>query len=194
MTIDSRNERQLEKINARTVLGAGFEAFGQLQEGFAAADSTMLSATIFRQNKNALKIAAEDSIVRGQIEAQDIQTETAQLIGEQRAQLAANGIVLDQDTALDVVTQTRTIGATSALTALANAEREAAAFLRASEEQRVREELEENRAGAQRRGGFGNAVRTVLGATREVSQRLEDFGRGQTSSGGIPVPPRKPVR
>lgn len=173
------HQEKLESANRRTLLGAGVEALGQIGTGVAAYRSATLRSTILKQNAESKRVAAEDAIIRGRREAGEERVKTAQTIGAQRAALAANGIVVDEDTALDLITDTAGIGALDALTALKNAEKEAAKLIRAAELDIVEAKVEKGIGRAEAFGALGRAGRTILGATRTIEETRRRHERGE---------------
>jgi hypothetical protein len=77
---------------------------------------------------NNAKIAAwqrSDTLQRGEQEAQNQLRQQAQLIGTQRAALAANGVDVTEGSALDILATTRFLGAQDVAAIQSNAAREA---------------------------------------------------------------------
>lgn len=117
---------------ASTVLSTGASVVGQIQQARAQESQARYQAAVARnnaiiqeQNAERARLAAER--VRQQAEA-DVETQRGrigQLEGRQRAALAANGVLLDQGSALDIVIDTATIGELDVQTIRRNAEREA---------------------------------------------------------------------
>ena len=68
--------------------------------------------------------AGEDALRRGDISAEQARREKNRLIGRQRAVMAANGVLVDDGTALDIIGDTAEIGKLDELTIKANAGRE----------------------------------------------------------------------
>lgn len=72
-------------------------------------------------NERLANMQAEQAVKRGDKEAQAIRQKTKQLIGSQRAALAAQGIEVNADTSADIQADTASLGALDALTAKNNA-------------------------------------------------------------------------
>lgn len=98
--------------------GTAMEVVGQQAAGDYQSDAAMMNAGINRMR-------AQDAIVRGEEAAADFQDEIDLMIGAQRASLAAQGIEIDEGTALDVQTNTRVMGELDTLKILNNSRREA---------------------------------------------------------------------
>lgn len=91
-------------------------------------NATMVARTKELQAREN-EIAAQTARLRGAQEYQVSLEDTARTISSNRAALAANGIVVGQDTALDFLVQTAGVGATDAIMALNNAEQDAIRYL-----------------------------------------------------------------
>lgn len=76
-------------------------------------------------NRKIAEMQANDALRRGAKEKRDVETQTRQLIGAQRAAMAAQGIEVDTGSALDIQKDTATLGRMDALTVRMNAYREA---------------------------------------------------------------------
>lgn len=82
----------------------------------------------FDTNGRMANIQAEDAIRRGENDATKVKKQTKQLIGSQRAALAAQGLDLSSGDALAIQQDTAAIGAEDAQTVRNNAFREAWGF------------------------------------------------------------------
>lgn len=111
-----------------TALGGGLEFAGQLGNGIDAQNQSAYKAAVLRNNALIANENARAALERGQIAAQEKQVETQQTIGLQKATLAAHGIVVNQDTGLDLSIDAARLGKLDELTILRNAEREALAY------------------------------------------------------------------
>lgn len=108
-----------------SVIGTGMSAYGSMQQGKAAQSQANYQAAVARNNKIIADRQADDAIKRGSVEEAAYRRQVSQLAGRQRATLAANGVVVDQGSALDITEDTAEYGELDALTIRSNAEREA---------------------------------------------------------------------
>lgn len=99
-------------------LGSAFSAWGSYQAGQAAEDAYAFQAKV-------AKLQAAEALKRGQVQEFQYRLGLRQLIGTQRAQLAAQGADLSQDTALRIQTDSQYIGALDALMIRNNARMQA---------------------------------------------------------------------
>lgn len=110
---------------AASAVGTGMSVIGQMQAGAAAKNQAAYQAAVARNNQILSERAAQDALLRGKQAEEQKRLETRRLIGQQRAVMAGNGVVIDQGSALDITSDTREYGELDALTTRYNAEREA---------------------------------------------------------------------
>ena len=123
---------------ALAVSGAGtaMTAYGSYYGGQTAKVQANYQAQMARQNAQAqaqmadyeammAKYRAEDSTARGIQDEKRHWTDIGQFLGEQRAALAANGVAVDDGSALDIQRDTQAMGAMDATSIRSNAAREA---------------------------------------------------------------------
>lgn len=84
------------------LVSSGLQATGSLLNGFSQASSYKAQAKISQANAVASNSQANASVDLGYLNAQRDYQEGAQKLGSQRAQMAANGVVLNSGSALDV--------------------------------------------------------------------------------------------
>lgn len=113
---------------AATVASVAVSTVGQLQAGQAARAEARYQSAVLKNNAVQAEYAARDAEARGRVEELKQRIATRRVIGRQRAVLAANGVVVDQDSALDITADTEMLGEFDALTIRDNAAREALAL------------------------------------------------------------------
>lgn len=113
---------------ATTVIGGIQQAQAQRAAGQAAIAQANFQRQVAENNRIVAERQAADAILRGDALEQEKRFETQFLAGRQRAALAANGIVVDQGSALDITAGTFELGELDALTIRNNAQREAFGF------------------------------------------------------------------
>lgn len=178
-----------------TVLGTAFSAFGAIQQGRAAAAQAEYQAAVGRNNAILAQRAADDARLRGEEAARRKAVESRQLIGRQRAVLAANGVLVDQGSALDLTSDAAEIGKLDELTIRSNAEREALGYEAQGSNFSASAQLNQIRADNAQSSAMGSAFGTVLtGATSVASkwyqykkEGWDPFGVGGSGnfSGGL---------
>lgn len=107
---------------AKAARGQAAYAAGVARNNAIIADQQAESARAFAER------SALDAEARGIAEEQRVRRQTAQLVGRQRAVLAANGVQVDAGSALDITTDSKAIGEIDALTVRSNAAREALGY------------------------------------------------------------------
>ncbi|WP_026601483.1 virion core protein, T7 gp14 family [Methylomonas sp. 11b] len=110
---------------AIAAIGAGLSAYSASEQASAQKKAANYQAQV---DANNAKIAAwnrSDALQRGEIDAQNAMREQSQLVGRQRAALAANGVDVTQGSALDLLASTQFLGQQEVNTIQSNAAREA---------------------------------------------------------------------
>lgn len=161
-----------------TVMGAaGAIQQGRAAEvqGRAAQQSANYNAKVADMNAKIAERQARDAVERGQLEEQQQRMKTSQIIGKQRAAMAANGVDLGYGSPLDALVDTATIGELDALTIRANTYREERDIRQGGQNLTTQAgALRAEGANAAvagrmgRTGGFLNAAGTILGGGAEA--------------------------
>jgi len=102
--------------------------------------------------------------------------QTAQLEGRQKAAIAANGIDLSFGSPLDTIVDTAKMGEIDALNVRSNAYREAYGYKVQGTNQLASAKLDRMRADAAVKGGYLDAVGTILGGTGKVYTQGKSLG------------------
>jgi hypothetical protein len=125
-------------------------------------------------NERLSELQAESSLKRGEKDAQAIRRRTEKTIGSQRAALAANGVDVNDGSALEIQQETELYGQIDELTAKTNAIQEAYGFKMQANNDRARG----NFASLSARGDARNTL--ITGANRALSYGLESayYARG----------------
>lgn len=104
---------------------AATSTYGALQQANAQKLEANYQAQIAANNALIARQQRADALNRGEIDAQNAMRQQAQLIGQQRASLAANGVDVTQGSAVDILASTKFLGAQDVATIQSNAAREA---------------------------------------------------------------------
>lgn len=116
------------------ILAGGAVASGGLglASAYSQAEATKqagaFNAKQMEMNARLSDLQADDSIRRGDNEAAQVKKQAKQMVGSQRAALAAQGIEVDSGTAADIQADTQDMGEIDAMTVKNNAWREAWGF------------------------------------------------------------------
>ena len=170
------------------VLSTAFSVVGQMQQGKAAAAQAEYQAAVGRNNEILARRAADDARLRGDEAARRKAVETKQLAGRQRAVLAANGVLVDQGSALDITSDTAEIGKLDELTIRSNAEREALGFEAQGMNFNASANLNQMRADNASSSATAGAFGTILSGAGSVASKWYQYkkeGWGSPSSSGL---------
>ena len=94
----------------------------KMQTDQAQADYT---SQVNRNNAKMAEYAADDATRRGELEAQRVQRQTSQMVGQQRAGYAAKGLDIAEGTPGDIIDQTNFFGKADSQTARYNGQMDA---------------------------------------------------------------------
>jgi hypothetical protein len=108
-----------------TAAGVAVQAVGAYNSANAQKNTYAYKAQIAAQNAQIANQQASQAIINGQTAEQNIRLQGAQVIGSQRASMAANGVDLGQGSANEALTTTKYITERDALTTKDNALRQA---------------------------------------------------------------------
>ena len=110
---------------AIAVISAGISAYGASEQASAQKKAANYQAQVEANNAKIAAWQRTDAINRGEREAQNSMRERSAMIGKQRAALAANGVDLNQGSALDLLASTEFLGQEEVNTIQSNDAREA---------------------------------------------------------------------
>lgn len=156
---------------ALTAAAAGTQAYGQYQEGQAAADASKYQAQVAKNNALAADYAGQDAKDRGRQAELAQRQRTAQIMGTQRAGAASRGVQIDSGSAADEQVDTAGLGELDALMIRSNAEREALGFYNEAGEFRGESRLRKAAAKSQSRGALLGSTSTLLTGGASVADK-----------------------
>ncbi len=107
------------------LLSSAVSAVGAIQQANAQADAANHQAAVARRNAKLEEVKARDAIVRGGDEIRKNQRRTNELLGTQRAAMAANGLDVTYGSPLDAAVDTAMLGELDEITLNANRHNEA---------------------------------------------------------------------
>lgn len=136
---------------------------GAIQQGQAASASAKYNAQVADMNAKMADRAAKDALERGAMEEQKQRQKTAQIMGQQTAAMAANGVDIGFGSPLDLLVDTATLGELDALTIRTNAYREDRDLRQQGENYRGQAAMNRSQASSARTGGYLGAMGTFLG-------------------------------
>ena len=113
---------------AMTAIGTGISIIGQRQQNKAIEARARFESQVARNKAIQAGRLADDALKRGEIAKKQNQLKTRRKEGEARVVLAANGVVVDEGSAQDLVEDIAEIGELENEIIINNAEREVLAF------------------------------------------------------------------
>jgi len=108
-----------------SVAAAGLSAYSAYEQAKAQKQAGNYNAQVASNNATIALQQRSSALQQGDVAAQQAQLHQAQVLGAQRASLAANGIDLTQGSAQDLLTTTNLLGAADVNTIQSNAARTA---------------------------------------------------------------------
>lgn len=150
-------------VTALTIGSTLIGGAGAIQQGQAQAASARYNAQVAEMNARMADRAAKDALERGKLEEQKQREKTAQILGQQRAGMAANGLDLTFGSPLDTLVDTATLGELDALTIRANTYREERDIRQQGANYRGQAGMYRAGASSALSGGYLNAAGTLLG-------------------------------
>lgn len=167
--------------SASTIIAASSatQAFSSIGSAFSRSQAIKAESRFaqkrFEINSKIADFQAQDAIRRGEKQSAFVKKQANQVIGAQRAALAAQGIEIDTGTALEAQEETAKIGQLDALTIRSNAFREASGY-------KIRSiDFDAGRKFEQTASRFRRAQTLATGGLRVAGSALQgvlDFGGG----------------
>jgi hypothetical protein len=161
-------------ITALTLAGTALGAVGQIQQGQATAAASRYNAKVAKMNADISERQARDALERGKLEEQKKRTQVQQVLGRQKAAMAANGVDLGFGSPLDTLVDTATMGEIDALTIRSNSAREAYDYRVRAANGQAQANLDNMNADAAETAGYLGAAGTLLtGAGSAFASRAQ---------------------
>lgn len=142
-----------------TLLGA----VGSIQQGQAAASAAKYNNQVAQMNATISERRAKDALERGANEEQKKRQQVQQILGQQQAAMAANGVDLTFGSPLDTIVDTAVLGELDALTIRTNAYREEYDYRVQAANQRAGGQLALMEGRAAKTAGYLDGFGTILG-------------------------------
>lgn len=162
---------------AVTVVGTAMSAMQANAQATTASNMARYNAAVATNNSILAQRAADDARARGQVAAGQEALANKQLVGRERAALAANGSVIDTGSAADITTDTKASGKYNELTITSNAEREALGDEAQGMNFQAQAGMDQARADAASQAGTFGVASSLLSGAGTVAQKWYNFGR-----------------
>lgn len=143
-------------------------------------------AQLYGTNADLAELQAADAIARGHESELRSRRGSRQLIGSQRAALAAQGISLDTGSPLDVVENDAALGELDALTIRNNAKREAWGFQTQATQYRSQGEMARTSGRNTAKALRNRSVSTLLSGAGELFNVYQAYGKTSARSSFTP--------
>lgn len=154
---------------AGMVGGAAFSILGAYNSSKSNKKAYEYNAVVEQNNAKFAEMQAQDAIARGHNTEAVSRMQTAQLMGKQRATMAARGIALDEGSPLNILNDTAYMGEHDALVIRDNTAKEAWALRNQSKNYSDNAALLQARAEAE--NPFMNVAGTLLTTGGQVADR-----------------------
>ena len=158
------------------LVGSAVSAVGQMQQAKAQAAAANYNAKVSDINAQISQRRAQDALERGADEEQRQRLKTQQILGQQRAAMAANGVDIGWGSPLDTMVDTATMGELDALTIRQNAARENYDYRVQAMNGEADAELKRGEAKSALQGGSLAAMGTLIGGVGSAFKTASDGG------------------
>ncbi|MFM0151449.1 hypothetical protein [Paraburkholderia sediminicola] len=155
--------------------GAAASAYGAIRQGQAASAAASYQAQVAKNNQTIASQYAAQSLADGQNQVAAKQQQTAQMIGGERAAMAANGVDLDSGSALRIQGDTAKLGDVDAMTIKNNAARAAYGYQLQGVSYGQQASLDESTGANAVSAGNLNAFSSILGGASSVGSKWTQY-------------------
>lgn len=159
---------------------AAMSAVSQIASAQAAAGQATYQAGVARNNQIIAERNAADSLKRGSIEEDKLRERNAAFLGKQRAQMAGQGMLIDEGSPLDIQEDTAGLAELDALTLRSGYEREAYSYRVQGMNQEAQARLYDSKASGSLMAGYLGAAGSIVGGA------FKAFGGGMGGGAGAP--------
>ena len=152
-------------------VGAVTSAIGASNTGQANSAAAQYQAAVARNNATVAENNAQYALAAGRTSEQAQRMKTAQMIGAQRASMAANGIDIGSGTPLNIQESTGQVGEMDALTIRNNAMRQAYGYRVQASDFNANAGLLDMQASNARKAGTIGAFSSIVGGAGSVADK-----------------------
>lgn len=167
---DSQREGIICDPLTLTVAATTVAAAGNIVGGINSNNQAKYQSRVYQANAVLDRKAAQDALERGATEERRQYQRTAQLLGQQRAALASNGVEVDFGSAAAIQADTKQIGMEDAQTIRENATREARGFEISAFNADTKAVASKAAGKGALIGGFFDAGSTILSGASQVGR------------------------
>lgn len=163
---------------AMGAVSTAMSAYGAQQQANAQAQAAQYQAQVALNNQKIAGQYAQQAIADGENKVAAKQEQTSQMIGAQRAAMAANGVQLDSGSPLRLQEDTAKLGNVDALTIRNNAAREAYGYQLQGVSYGQQAQLDEATASNAVTAGNLNMFSSIVGGASSIGSKWIDFKKG----------------
>lgn len=160
---------------AMSAVGTAMSAYGAKQQADAQAQAAQYQAQVALNNQKIAGQYAQQAIADGENKVAAKQEQTSQMIGSQRAAMAANGVQLDSGSPLRLQEDTARLGNVDALTIRNNAAREAYGYQLQGLSYGQQAQLDEATASNAVTAGNLNMFSSIAGGASSIGSKWIDY-------------------
>lgn len=160
---------------AMTAVSAGAAAYGAMRQGQAQSAALAYQAQVARNNQTIAGQYAQQATQDGENKVAAKQQQTAQMIGAQRAAMAANGVDLDSGSPLRLQEDTAKLGNVDAMTIRNSAAREAYGYQLQGLSYGQQAQLDQSSSDNAVTAGNLNAFSSILGGAASVGKQWTQY-------------------
>ena len=169
-----------------SVASAAMQGVQSAQNADAAKQAADYNAQVANNNATIASQQRSSALQQGEVEAQNAMRKQAQMIGDQRAEMSANGIDLTQGSAQDILASTKFLGGIDVNTIQSNAARQAWGYSVQGMNDKSAANLETWRANSINPSQIGamSAGTSILSSIGSAATSYAAGGGAKTPSGG----------
>ncbi|NIF51403.1 hypothetical protein [Burkholderia sp. Ax-1724] len=160
---------------AVTAAGAAASAYGAIKQGQAASAASDYQAQVARNNQIVSNAYAKQAQSDGENQVAAKQAQTSQMIGAERAAMAANGVDLDSGSALRIQGDTAKLGDVDAMTIRNNAARQAYGYQLQGLSYSQQAGLDEASASNAKTAGYLGAFSSIVSGASSVAGKWAGY-------------------
>ena len=180
MSFDAGSLQMLSSVMSG--VGAVTQAYGAYATGQANSNAANYQAAVARNNAIVAEEHARYALEAGRIGEQNQRQKTAQMIGAQRAQMAASGIDIGSGTPLNLQASTAQVGELDALTIRNNAMRQAYGYRVQASDFGANAGLLDMQASNSRKAGTIGAISSIVGGAGSVADKWLRWSNPKSTS------------
>ncbi|TDY26305.1 hypothetical protein B0G81_6815 [Paraburkholderia sp. BL6665CI2N2] len=169
---------------AVSAVGAGVSAYGAVRQGQAASAAASYQAEVAKNNQIVANAYSKQAMDDGENQVAAKQQQTSQMIGAERAAMAANGVDLDSGSALRIQGDTAKLGDVDAMTIRNNAARQAYGYQLQGLSYSQQASLDEASSSNAQTAGYVNGFSSILSGASSVGSKWAQYKTNGLFSSG----------